>query len=261
MAIGVSREVLAGMLRQHDEEELAERAPSVSDDELARIGTLGAYYAWSDGAIELGGSMGGTRALSLASIDVLEDTGRDLRLSRTEGENRVSSLDRSAESDRVMDRELRRHAAERQIPADQSTRTLDVVDPPAWGPAPADAPRGIARCHELRTKPLIDFTDDDLGFMIDHGIAVDRLVSLAIKRLGPDSLTNGDPRPRDLLAIVLRVDAAYWERSPDPDVSLRIITENLEAKLEPELELRELIDAFRRGHSERRQSSWNGLTA
>ena len=261
MAIEVSREVLAGMLRQHGEEELADRALSASDDELARIGTLGAYYAWSDDAIELGGSMGGTRALSLASIDVLEDTRRDLRLSRTEGERWGSSFDRLAESDRVMDRELRRHAAERQIPVDKSKRTLDVVDPPAWGPAPADAPRRIARCHELRTKPLIDFTDDDLGFMIDQGIALDRLVSLAIKRLRPDALTNGDPRPGGLLAIVLRVDAAYWERSPDPDVSLRIITENLEAKLEPELELRELIDAFRRGHSERRQSSWNGLTA
>ena len=88
MAIEVSREVLAGMLREHGEEELAECALSVSDDELARIGTLGAYYAWSHDAIELGGSMGGTRALSLAWIDVLEDTGRDLRLSRTEGEPR-----------------------------------------------------------------------------------------------------------------------------------------------------------------------------
>ena len=257
MAIGVSREVLAGMLRQHGEEELADRALSASDDELARIGTLGAHYAWSDDAIGPGGSMGGTRALSLASIDVLEDTGRDLRLSRPEGERRGSSFDRFAESDR----ELRRHAAERQIPADKSKRTLDVVDPPAWGPAPADASRRTARCHELRIKPLIDFTDDDLGFMIDQGIAVDRLVSLAIERLRPDALTHSDPRPGGLLAIVLRVDAGYWERFPDPDVSLRTITENLEAKLEPELELRELIDAFRRGHSERRQSSWNGLTA
>ena len=249
------------MLRQHGEEELADRALSVSDDELARIGTLGAYYAWSDDAIELGGSMGGTRALSLASIDVLEDTGRDLRLSRTEGERRGSSFDGFAESDRVMDRELGRHAAEQQIPADESKRTLDVVDPPAWGPAAADATRLVRRRYELRTKPLIDFTDDDLRFMIDQGVAVDWLVSLALERLRPDGLTNGDARPGGLLASVLRVDAAYWERFPDPDVSLRIITENLEAKLEPELELRELIDAFRRGHSERRRSSWNGLTA
>jgi hypothetical protein len=259
--IGVSREVLAGMLRQHGEEELADRALSVSDDELARIGTLGAYYAWSDDAIELGGSMGGTRALSLASIDVLEDTGRDLRLSRIEGERRGGSFDRFAESDRVMDRELRRHAAEQQIPADESKRTLDVVDPPAWGAAPADASRLIRRCHELRTKPLIDFTDDDLRFMIDQRISVARLVPLAIGRLRPDALARGDARPGDLLASALRMDGAYWERFPDADVSLRIITENLETKFGLEIGLGELIDAFRRGHSERRRSFWNGLTA
>jgi hypothetical protein len=261
MAIEVSREVLAGMLRQHGEDDLAERALSVSDDELARIGTLGAYYAWSDDAIELGGSMGGTRALSLASIDVLEGTGRDLRLSRTEDERPGSSSDRFAESDRMMDRELRRHAAEQQIPADKSKRTLDVVDPPAWGPTPPDAAPPIRRRYELRTKPLIDFTDDDLGFMIDQEIALDRLVPLALQRLRTDGLSDSDGRPGALLASALRVDAAYWERSPDPDVSLRIITEHLEGKIELDIRWRELIDPFRRGHSERRRSSWNGLTA
>ena len=131
--LGVSREVLARMLREHGEDELVERAPTLSDDELARIGTLGAYYAFSEDAMALGGSMGGSRALSLATIDVLEHTGRDLRVSRTEREREGSSFDRFAEHDVVMDRRLRRHAAERQIPADESKITLDTVDPPAWG--------------------------------------------------------------------------------------------------------------------------------
>ena len=61
------------MLRQHGEDDLAERALCLSDDELARIGTLGAYYAFSEDTVALGGSMGGARALSLATIDVLED--------------------------------------------------------------------------------------------------------------------------------------------------------------------------------------------
>ena len=90
--LGVSRGVLAGMLRNHGEDDLAERALSLSDDELARIGTLGAYYAFSEDAMALGGSMGGTRALSLAAIDVLENRGRDLRWSRTESERGGSSL-------------------------------------------------------------------------------------------------------------------------------------------------------------------------
>jgi hypothetical protein len=93
----VSRETLAGMLREHGEDDLAERALFFSDDELARIGTLGAYYAFSEDAMALGGSMGGTRALSLATIDVLEDTGRDLRWSRTEWELQSGRPDRFVE--------------------------------------------------------------------------------------------------------------------------------------------------------------------
>jgi hypothetical protein len=104
------------MLRSHGEDELAARALSVTDDELERIGRLGAYYAFSDDAMALGGSMGGTRALSLATIDVLESTGRDLRLSRTEREREGSSFDRFAEDDIVRDRELRAHALREQLP-------------------------------------------------------------------------------------------------------------------------------------------------
>ena len=91
--LGVSREVLAGLLRDHGEDDLAERALRLSDDELARVGTLGAYYGFSEDAMALGGSMGGRRALSLAAIDVLESSGRDLRWSRTEWERERSSFD------------------------------------------------------------------------------------------------------------------------------------------------------------------------
>jgi len=249
--LGVSREVLAGMLRQHGEDELAERALALSDDELARIGTLGAYYAFSEDAMALGGSMGGTRALSLATIDVLEHTGRDLRWSRTEWEREGSSFDRFAEDDVVRDRELRRHATEQQIPADESKRTLDTLDPPAWGPARPDATFLIKRCHELRTKPLRDFTVEDLRIMIGQQVALNRLVPIALDRLQPDALVEGDYYPGDLLASVLRVDAAFWKRSPDLTVSLRKLTEGLRERMEIERELRELIKSFIQDHPAR----------
>ena len=253
--LGVSREVLAGMLRQHGEDDLAERALSLSDDELARIGTLGAYYAFSEDAMALGGSMGGTRALSLATIDVLEDTGRDLRWSRTEWEREESSFDRFAEDDVVRDRELRRHAAEQQIPVDESKRTLDTVDPPAWGPAPPGrATSLIKRCHELRTKPLRDFTVEDLRITIGQQIALKHLVPLALDRLHADPLVGGDYYPGDLLASVLRADAALWEWSPDLDVSLRNLIEDLGERSELEPGLRELIETYKRDHSARRQT-------
>jgi hypothetical protein len=250
--LGVGREVLAGMLRQHGEDDLAERALSLSDDELARIGTLGAYYAFSEDAMALGGRMGGTRALSLAAIDVLADTGRHLRWSRTESEREGSSFDRFAEDDVVRDRELRRHAAEQQIPADESKVTPDTVDPPAWGPAPPDATSLIKRCHELRTRPLVDFTVEDLRIMIGQQVALRRLVPLALDRLRPDSLLEDDDYPTDLLASVLRVDTAFWERSPDSDVELRKPAEGARERFKLAPGLRELIETFVRDHSARR---------
>jgi hypothetical protein len=115
--IGVERDTLAEMLRSHGEDDLAERAASLTDDELTRIRTLGAYYAWSDDAVVLGGSMGGARALSLATIVVLETTGRELRRHRTDGELAWGWSEEPDASERARDRELRRHAAEKQQPA------------------------------------------------------------------------------------------------------------------------------------------------
>ncbi len=250
----VSRETLAGMLGQHGEDDLAERALSLSDDELARIGTLGDYYAFSEDAMTLGGSMGGARALSLATIDVLESTGRDLRVSRTERELEASSFEGFAEHDVARDRELRRHAAERQVPADESKRTLDTVDPPAWGPAPPEATSVIKRCHELRSKPLSDFTVEDLRIMIGQQIALNQLVSPALERLQPDPLVGGDAYPGDLLASMLRIDAAFWELSPDYDLWLRDLTEGLAERPDLEPALRDLIETFRRDHAARRRA-------
>ncbi len=250
--LGVGRDVLAGMLRQHGEDDLAERALPLSDDELARIGTLGAYYAFSEDAMTLGGSMGGTRALSLATIDALEDTRRDLRWDRTEWEREESSFDRFAEHDAVRDRDLRRNAAEKQIPADESKRTLDSVDPPAWGPAPPDSTALVKRCHELRTKPLVDFTVEDLRLMIGDQVALNHLVWPALDRLRSDALVEYDDYPTDLLASLLRVDSAYWERSPDYDQELRNLAKGARERFTLAPELHELIETFNQGHAARR---------
>ena len=118
--LGVQRDTLARMLRSHGEDGLAERAASISDDELMRIGRLGAYYAFSEAALALGGSTGGTRALSLASIDVLDGSGRDLRRHHTDAELAWGSPKEADASERVRDRELRLHAAEKQLPGLES---------------------------------------------------------------------------------------------------------------------------------------------
>jgi hypothetical protein len=114
--IRIQRDTLAGMLRSHGEDNLADRAESFSDDQLARIGRLGAYYAWSEEAIALGGSMGGARALSLATGDVIEDSQRELRRHHTEAEIEYGSSETPTADERAADHALRRHAAEKQQP-------------------------------------------------------------------------------------------------------------------------------------------------
>ena len=113
-----SRQTLAGMLREHGESDLAERASTFTEDEMARIGTLGAYYAWSEDAFALGSGMGGARALALATIDVIEGNERDLHWHHRRVE--VERFGLSPEPDareREVDRLLRAHAKERQQPS------------------------------------------------------------------------------------------------------------------------------------------------
>jgi hypothetical protein len=251
MVIDVERDVLAAMLREHGEDELADRAPSLSDDEMARIGTLGGYYAFSDDAIALGGSMGAARALSLATIDVLDGSGRNLRRHHSQGEVAWGWSEEPDAEERVRDQELRRNAAARQIPADQSKRILDILDPPAWDPAPADATPVVRRCHELRTKPLKTFTDEDLRLMIEQHVALNLLIGPALTRLRRDPLLDSGRYPGDLLASVLRVDAAFWEPLFDPEVATRKLAESLYDRSNLEPELRDLIRAFIREHPHR----------
>jgi hypothetical protein len=62
------------------------------------------------------GSMGGARALSLATVDVVEGTGRELHCDRSEGELAAGWPNELDESERTRDQELRRRAAEKQQP-------------------------------------------------------------------------------------------------------------------------------------------------
>ena len=68
---------------------------------------------------------------------------------------------------------------------------------------------------------------------------------------------EGDYYPGDLLASVLGVDGAFWERSPDLDVEVGKLAKDLRGRPELEPGLRELIDTFTREHSARRRTFRN----
>jgi hypothetical protein len=94
-------------------------------------------------------------------------------------------------------------------------RTLDDLDPPAWGSAPSGATRLVQRCHKLRQKPIDSYSTDDLRVMIGQQIGLSHLVPIAIRRLSDNPLAAGDFYRGDLLNAVLSVDAAYWHQHRD----------------------------------------------
>ena len=111
----VRRDTLARMLRSHGEDELADRALSVTDDELRRIGELGECYAFSERAMATGGSMGAREHSPWPTIDVLEGTPRDLRWPRSELEREMGWYDVS-DAEFARDRALRLHCLEELQP-------------------------------------------------------------------------------------------------------------------------------------------------
>ena len=52
--------------------------PSLTDEELKRIGERADHYAFGEHALRLGASTGTSKAISLAVIDVLEGASREL---------------------------------------------------------------------------------------------------------------------------------------------------------------------------------------
>ncbi len=82
--IHVQRSTVVRCLLAHDEKELVERVPSVTDNELKRIGERAEYYLFSSEDVYPTAAFGTSTAVSLAVVDVLEGASRELR--RWDGE-------------------------------------------------------------------------------------------------------------------------------------------------------------------------------
>lgn len=81
-------------LLAHDEDDLAERVRSLSDEELMQIGQRAEHYVFAEEQSVGGGTMGTSRAVALAAVDVLEKGPRALR--RDRGRRRVPAVEEEA---------------------------------------------------------------------------------------------------------------------------------------------------------------------
>ena len=89
-------------------------------------------------------------------------------------------------------------------------RTLEQIDNSDWGQPPYDSYL-VHTCHNLRKKPLRDFTTEDLRILIGQNINLEILILFAIDRLKKDILAEGDFYEGDLLNSVLASDPEYWK--------------------------------------------------
>ena len=106
------------------------------------------------------------------------------------------------------------------------TRTLDELDPPAWG-EPDFHSHLVRTCHALRRKPIGEFSVEDLRIMIGQQIGLPWLVPMALEVLEHDPLAEGDYYPGDLLHNVLTVEPAFWSREWEWRDRLRLVLQRL----------------------------------
>lgn len=92
--------------------------------------------------------------------------------------------------------------------------TLEQLENEYWG-EPGYPSHLVITCHQLRQKPLRDFTIEDLRIMIGQNISLDILVPLAMERLHQNIMAEGNCYPGDLLQNVVAADPKYWEKHPD----------------------------------------------
>jgi hypothetical protein len=92
-------------------------------------------------------------------------------------------------------------------------KSLQQLDGQDWGEPTYDSGL-VIECHRLRRVPLREFTAEHLRVMIGQQIGLPYLVPVALELLRTDPFTAGDCYNGDLLAAVLRAEAAFWRKHP-----------------------------------------------
>ena len=115
-------------------------------------------------------------------------------------------------------------------------KTLDHLEDVVTGEPTYDSYL-VTTCHRLRTKPIDEFSVEDLRIMIGQQIGLPYLMPLAVAALERDPLAEGDYYPGDLLANV--IDAREWLQA-NPEWLARVIQVTERALTQLEIEDREL---------------------
>ena len=119
---------------------------------------------------------------------------------------------------------------------------LDELEGKEWEP-PDYGSHLVRTCHQLRKKPIGEFTIEDLRIMIGQQIGLGFLIPLALDEIEQNPLAEGDFYPGDLLVSVLRVDLSFWRGHREWRARLERVINSPEGMPE---EITEQVEQFRR---------------
>jgi hypothetical protein len=95
------------------------------------------------------------------------------------------------------------------------SKSLQELEGADWGdPTTAETPI-IGRVLALRRKPLEDLSNGEVRLAVDQKVGFPFILELAIERLEPNPLVEGDYYPGDVLAELVRLDQREWAGRDD----------------------------------------------
>jgi hypothetical protein len=103
-------------------------------------------------------------------------------------------------------------------------KTLEELEDEIWD-EPSFQSSLVSKIHQLRKKPIITFTNEDLRLYISQQIGLDYLVPIALERLSYNPFSSGDLFTGDLLSSVLRIDREYFDENPELYLELESLVE------------------------------------
>jgi len=147
-----------------------------------------------------------------------------------------------------------------KIDKKHETKSLSQLDKKYQPSKEIDFPsRLIIRHNALLTKPIGEYTAEDLRLMIGQNTGLEYLIPKAIEVLEEDTFAEGDFYPGDLLEKVLCADPKFWNTLPQyAQALLALLEEKMDdfRSLDVTDEIREgILSAYEKFKMRRQNSS------
>ncbi|MEM1042644.1 MAG: contact-dependent growth inhibition system immunity protein [Bacteroidota bacterium] len=94
------------------------------------------------------------------------------------------------------------------------SETIEQLEGQVWNEPDDQWSQLILTCHELRKKPIDQFSVEDLRVMIEQNVGTEHLMPRALEMLERDPLVWDYHYPGELLHSVMHLPSSYWEIHP-----------------------------------------------